>query len=71
MVRSSIKMYDKLSRIPQIETITNDVSFFKHYREVEHRNGIKSIQYALLKKNFYSLSLLAIVDYRYLRESSG
>jgi hypothetical protein len=39
MGKSSIKMYDKFSKILRIETTTNDVSFFKYYREVEHRNG--------------------------------
>lgn len=55
MGKSSIKMYDKFSKILRIETTTNDVTFFKHYREVEHRNGEKSMQYAALKKNIYSL----------------
>ena len=59
MGKSSIKMYDKFSKILRIETTTNDVSFFKHYREVEHRNGSKTMQYASLKKNIYSLRLLA------------
>ena len=58
MGKSSIKMYDKFSKILRIETTTNDVSFFKHYREVEHRNGTKSMQYAALKKNIYSLTPL-------------
>ena len=34
---SSIKMYDKFGCILRIETTTNDVSFFKHHRKVEHR----------------------------------
>lgn len=55
MGKSSIKMYDKFSKILRIETTTNDVSFFKHYREVEHRNGEKSMKFAALKKNIYSL----------------
>ncbi len=59
MGKSSIKMYDKFSKILRIETTTNDVTFFKHYREVEHRNGTKSMKYASLKKNIYSLSLLS------------
>ena len=58
MGKNSIKMYDKFSKILRIETTTNDVSFFKHYREVEHRNGTKSMKYAPLKKNIYSLALL-------------
>ena len=61
MGKSSIKMYDKFSKILRIETTTNDVSFFKHYREVEHRDGSKSMQYATLKKNIYSLTLLALL----------
>jgi hypothetical protein len=36
---ASIKMYDKLGCILRIETTTNDVSFFKHHRKVEHRQG--------------------------------
>jgi hypothetical protein len=59
MGKSSIKMYDKFSKILRIETTTNDVGFFKHYREVEHNNGTKSMQFAPLKKNIYSLTLLA------------
>ena len=59
MGKSSIKMYDKFSKILRIETTTNDVSFFKHYREVEHRNGTTSMKHAALKKNIYSLTLLA------------
>ena len=59
MGKSSIKMYDKFSKILRIETTTNDVGFFKHYRQVEHRDGSKSMQYAALKKNIYSLTLLA------------
>lgn len=61
MGKSSIKMYDKFSKILRIETTTNDVSFFKHYREVEHRNGTKTMKYASLKKNIYSLRLLALL----------
>jgi len=60
MGKSSIKMYDKFSKILRIETTTNDVSFFKHHREVEHRNGTRSMKFAPLKKNIYSLTLLAL-----------
>lgn len=59
MGKSSIKMYDKFSKILRIETTTNDVGFFKHYRKVEHRNGDSSMKNAPLKKNIYSLCLLA------------
>ncbi len=61
MGKSSIKMYDKFSKILRIETTANDVPFFKHYREVEHRDGTKSMKYAQLKKNIYSLTLLAFL----------
>ena len=70
MGKSCIKMYDKFSKILRIETTTNDVSFFKHYREVEHKNGTKSMQYAALKKNIYSLvpliTLFTASNKRYL-----
>ncbi len=61
MGKSSIKMYDKFSKILRIETTTNDVSFFKHYREVEHRDGTKTMKHASLKKNIYSLTLLSLL----------
>jgi hypothetical protein len=52
MGASSIKMYDKFSKILRIETTCNDISFFKHFREVVHRDGTKSNQMASLKKTF-------------------
>jgi len=55
----SIKMYDKFRKILRIETTSNDISFFKHFREVVHRDGTTSLQMASLKKNIYSLSFLA------------
>jgi len=55
----SIKMYDKFSKILRIETTANDISFFKHFREVVHRDGTTSNQMAPLKKNIYSLTFLA------------
>jgi len=58
MGKSSIKMYDKFSKILRIETTTNDVTFFRHYREVEHRDGSRTKQIAPLKKNIYSLNAL-------------
>jgi hypothetical protein len=51
----SIKIYDKFARILRIETTTNDVSFFKHHRKVEHRNGRSTRKVAPLKKSIYSL----------------
>ena len=35
-------MYDKYARVLRIETTVNDVSFFKHHRRVEHRDGPSS-----------------------------
>lgn len=55
MGKCSIKMYDKFSKILRIETTTNDVSFFKHYRKVEQRDGTIIKKYAPMKKNIYSL----------------
>jgi hypothetical protein len=39
----SIKMYDKFHLILRIETTVVNVSFFKHYREVEHQDGTSSM----------------------------
>ncbi|WP_299163574.1 MarR family transcriptional regulator [Accumulibacter sp.] len=51
----SVKMYDKFGRVLRLETTTNDVSFFKHHRKVEHRDGHQSREIAPLKKSIYSL----------------
>ena len=59
MGQVSIKMYDKFNKILRIETTVNDVSFFKHYRTVEHRDGTTSQQQAAVKKNIFSLTALA------------
>lgn len=58
MGKNSIKMYDKFSKILRIETTSNDVSFFKHYRKVEHRDGSASEKLAPVKKNIYSLAVI-------------
>jgi hypothetical protein len=52
---SSIKMYDKFGCVLRIETTTNDVSFFKHHRKVEHRQGPATRALAPVKKTIYSL----------------
>jgi hypothetical protein len=66
----TLKMYDKFAFILRIETTTNDVSFFKHRRRVEHKDGRWSFKTAPLKKNIYSLptlcTLLTEVNQRYL-----
>lgn len=53
--QAQVKMYDKLGRILRIETTVNNVSFFKHHRKVEHREGPSTRELAPLKKNIYSL----------------
>ena len=58
MGKSSIKMYDKFGRILRIETTTLDVTFFRHYREVEQRDGARVMKYAPMKKTIYSLGAL-------------
>jgi len=66
----SIKMYDKFKKILRIETTVNNLTFFKHYRTVEHRNGATSKKFATMKKNIYSLAplekLLVASNRRYL-----
>jgi len=54
----AIKMYDKHGLVLRIETTVNDVSFFKHHRRVEHRDGSSEIKLAPLQKNIYSLNVL-------------
>lgn len=56
---SGIKMYDKFKWVLRIETYTNDLSFFKHHRRVEHRDGSFSYQTANMRKTIYSLPALA------------
>lgn len=66
----SLKLYDKFSLILRIETTVNDLTFFKHYREVEHRDGTKEIKWAEMQKTIYSLpalrELLEAANRRYL-----
>ncbi len=70
MGMASIKMYDKFGQILRIETTTKDVTFFRHYREVEQRNGEAVMKFAPMKKTIYSLAplreLLAASNRRYL-----
>ena len=67
----AIKMYDKFSRILRIECTVNNVSFFRHRREVEHRNGEKTKEWARMRKSVCSLpalrELLADATQRYLK----
>jgi hypothetical protein len=52
---AGVKVYDKYSRVLRVETTVNDVTFFKHYRKVEHKQGEPSRELAPLKKTIYSL----------------
>lgn len=67
----TIKMYDKFNIVLRIETAVNDVSFFKHYRKVHHRDGSTTTIWAPMKKTIYSLSALQEVlqaaDQRYIK----
>src|SRR6201987_665617 len=53
--KSSIKIYDKFDLVLRIETTTNDVSAFKHYRKVEHRQGPATRALAPVRKTIYTL----------------
>lgn len=55
MGAASVKVYDKFSQVLRIETTVNDVSFFKHHRKVEHREGSSTRELAGVKKSIYSL----------------
>lgn len=55
----SVKAYDKFGLILRLEVTVNDVSFFKQYRQVHHRNGETETKYAPMKKTVYSLPALA------------
>lgn len=66
----SIKMYDKQALVLRIETTANNVSFFKHRRKVEHRDGTSEMKLACVQKTIYSLGplreLLSASNRRYL-----
>lgn len=55
MGAAGVKVYDKFSRVLRVETTVNDLSFFKHHRKVEHRDGHTTRELAPLKKTIYSL----------------
>src|SRR5438132_7620354 len=66
----TIMMYDKFRLILRIETTVLNVSFFKHYREVERKDCTRSMAWAEMKKSIYSLAplreLLLAANRRYL-----
>lgn len=55
---NSIKMYDKFGQVLRIETTSNDISFFQHYRSVEHKDGTTSTKFTNMRKTIYSLGAL-------------
>jgi hypothetical protein len=67
---ASIKLYDKAGLLARVECTANDVSFFKHHRYVEQRNGERVFKLAPLRKNIYSLNdlrqLMQAANDRYL-----
>ena len=67
----SIKLYDKFRFILRIETTVNNVSFFQHYRKVQHRDGSTTTRWAPMKKTIHSLpalrALLFAANQRYLK----
>ena len=59
MGRVALKMYDKFGYVLRVETVVNDVSFFKHHRTVEHRDGTREKKLAPVQKTIYSLGVMA------------
>jgi hypothetical protein len=66
----AIKLYDKQALVLRIETTVNDVSFLRHHRQVEHRDGTRETKLAPMQKTIYSLAplreLLLAANRRYL-----
>ena len=48
--------------------MVNNVTFFKHYREVEHKDGTRSMAWAEMKRTIYSLAPPAQELKAHLRE---
>jgi hypothetical protein len=67
---TSIRAYDKLGIDLRLETVTNDVSFFKHFRDVQQADGTIVNKIASMRKSIYSISDLASLmrdaNFRYL-----
>ena len=55
---AAIKLYDKAGLLARVECTTVQVSFFKHYRKVEQRNGTTVTKFAAMRKTIYSLPAL-------------
>jgi len=66
----ALKLYDKQALVLRIETTVNDVSFFRHHRRVEHRDGTIDTKLAPMQKTIYSLAplreVLSAANHRYL-----
>ncbi len=66
----AIKLYDKQALVLRIETTVNDISFFRHHRRVEHRDGTTETKLAPMQKTIYSLAplqeVLSAANRRYL-----
>ena len=54
----AIKMYDKFNIVLRIETTVTDVSFFRQYRQVHHRDGTTTTRWVPMRKTIYSLPAL-------------
>jgi hypothetical protein len=52
---ASLKLYDKAGLIARVECTANDVTFLKHHRHMEQRNGEWVFKLAPLGKSIYSL----------------
>jgi len=68
---ASLKMYDKYGIILRLETTINNVSFLKHHRMVNHRDGTRSFKLAPLRKTIFNLPVvlrdrLLACNHRYL-----
>jgi hypothetical protein len=53
-----LKIYDKFQQVLRIEITSTDISFFNHYRKVEHKDGSTSREFTSMRKNIYSLRAL-------------
>ena len=56
---ASVKLYNRPGGILRLEMTTSNVSFFKHYRQVVHRDGTTEHCLAGMKKSIYSIGDLA------------
>lgn len=66
---------DKGGIVLRIETTADDVSTFRHHRQVEHRNGPPTIELAEVRKTIYSLvdprAIMPGCNHRYLAHLSA